>query len=807
MPRIILPFETNPLAYPGRLPGFDPGHFALGGKPLYSGVRSGANFINLLTSASGTVTGTFTSALDGNLGPSLGCGAIANSNQIAVSGAPQIAYQQGTIAAIVRPSDVTNFNAIFAGSPNTSGGLDLFFANDSGALGDLMMRVFGTNIRSNINNTVAGVPYFVVASCDAATNINFLQVNLNTGRVDTATAASSATLPLLDGTFLVAQWRGGGLGCTGNLAAVMYSGTYLSMAQLKQWAQDPWAFWYPRNTDFALMLKPASAAVSLPFNQYDWSKPTRVPRTPFDVSVALNPNLFKNPYPIFNQFEPLKPFNVPLTQPQPAIGININLFKNPYPIFNGDGSTSKVNPDWLPVPPPPLNINLFTNPFPVNQYDWSKPFRMPLALPQPAVGINPNIFTNPVPFLNPGPPAVWPVHDQPLLDVPYNQNLYSVTVVANPFYAAEVFLVQPIRGRPLFEQPYNRNLFTNPVPVFNSDQSSSKLVPDWLPSPVPPLNINLFTNPVPFNQYDFLKPFAIPLARLEPNQALNINVFTNLFPFNQYDWSKPIKVPQAPYSPTDPLNINLFLNPIPFLNIDTSRTAFLRSALIVDQPYNQNLYSIITVQVPFNQTDWSRAVTVRGYPSPDAAFNPNLFTNPYPFNQFDYPRSRRVPQAPFDLSVSVNLQLFLNPVPIYNINYVPVRQPLPVPLDTSQGFQILYQPFVPPPVVAAQYRLLSPHYLATGYTLAGTIVTEGKEIPFGWIPTNAVEPLNQPAIQQYWNVGPNFNAELSQDYYPTAFTYNIFVAAPKVFWKPVPGQPGAFILTGAGASLGAKTRA
>lgn len=99
----------------------------------------------------------------------------------------------------------------------------------------------------------------------------------------------------------------------------------------------------------------------------------------------------------------------------------------------------------------------------------------------------------------------------------------------------------------------------------------------------------------------------------------------------------------------------------------------------------------------------------------------------------------------------------------------------------------------------AQYRLLVPHYLASGYTAAGTTVTEGVEIPSGWVPTIAVEPLNITAIHNYWNAGPPAGAEYGEDFF-------IFPVAqkPSVYWQPL-GPLGYFQLTGAGATFGART--
>jgi hypothetical protein len=56
--------------------------------------------------------------------------------------------------------------------------------------------------------------------------------------------------------------------------------------------------------------------------------------------------------------------------------------------------------------------------------------------------------------------------------------------------------------------------------------------------------------------------------------------------------------------------------------------------------------------------------------------------------------------------------------------------------------------------MAARYNLLRPHYLRSGWADAGTIVTEGFEIPNGWIPTLAVDPLNTDAVNAFYAAGP-----------------------------------------------------
>lgn len=60
---------------------------------------------------------------------------------------------------------------------------------------------------------------------------------------------------------------------------------------------------------------------------------------------------------------------------------------------------------------------------------------------------------------------------------------------------------------------------------------------------------------------------------------------------------------------------------------------------------------------------------------------------------------------------------------------------------------------------SGQYRLLEPHFLNNQYVNnqwrdVDDILTEGIDIPFGWVPTLAVDPLNSTAAAAFWLAGP-----------------------------------------------------
>src|SRR6266403_1255414 len=116
MSAIILPLKRSPLSYPGGSPGFDPSHIA-SRNICFSGVPSGLYPINLLNGAQKTAvsaTDPVGVAVDGAIGPSIipanaGGGSFTWLQFAGPSGTPT----QGTIAAICRFTDTTNFSSAF----------------------------------------------------------------------------------------------------------------------------------------------------------------------------------------------------------------------------------------------------------------------------------------------------------------------------------------------------------------------------------------------------------------------------------------------------------------------------------------------------------------------------------------------------------------------------------------------------------------------------------------------------------------------------------------------------------------------
>lgn len=96
-----------------------------------------------------------------------------------------------------------------------------------------------------------------------------------------------------------------------------------------------------------------------------------------------------------------------------------------------------------------------------------------------------------------------------------------------------------------------------------------------------------------------------------------------------------------------------------------------------------------------------------------------------------------------------------------------------------------------------KFRALTDLYLPSGaYVLAGSILSDNPSdnpdfaIPSNWSPpTGAVDPLDNSAIQAYWNVGPKGldDAEPSRQIWPWSggrWT-GIPVSPPKTFWVKI----------------------
>jgi hypothetical protein len=244
-----LQISQNRLGYPGRSPGFDGSHPA-SVNARFSAIAGSSNFLTTFALSKATLGATApTFGLDGALGP---CG-IFTSAVNPLSGCNFSGQFAGldlvaTSAAIIRLSNLTAFNAIFSSNQNNNTNGYLLTVSPSG---EPQFQLPGfvaapTNSTDFPNFVTVGVPYFIVVSVVSG-RVNLLSLNLNTGQIKTATQTGNAyTAAAGNGTMGIGVNHENAYVAVGNIAAVMYSGTFLTLPQMTQWAQDPWAFWYPR---------------------------------------------------------------------------------------------------------------------------------------------------------------------------------------------------------------------------------------------------------------------------------------------------------------------------------------------------------------------------------------------------------------------------------------------------------------------------------------------------------------------------------------------------------------------------------
>ena len=242
---------SNKLVYPGTLPGINPAHPAAQGLVSRSGfsiVPVGGQWIELNSAKPFTVVfGSPTGKFDGLIGPGRNYG--ANDGDLSPISLNQLSITPNAItsAFIIRVISVGGAYAGFISLPNGSGNwLPTVLPSNN----------FGCYMNGNLDSTipaVAGTPYFVAISAYTSLKINFVVKNLATGAVRSNSISSNATSSVA-GAYYIGN-NNGSQGALSLVAAAMTSYTYLSVAQLLAWADDPWSFWYPRNLDLSFLLR------------------------------------------------------------------------------------------------------------------------------------------------------------------------------------------------------------------------------------------------------------------------------------------------------------------------------------------------------------------------------------------------------------------------------------------------------------------------------------------------------------------------------------------------------------------------
>ncbi len=208
---------------------------------------------------------------------------------------------------------------------------------------------------------------------------------------------------------------------------------------------------------------------------------------------------------------------------------------------------------------------------------------------------------------------------------------------SNPFYKLDWGVQRDLLGVDLRHYVRSPSQFPNPIPFQDQQQRHTRQVPLIGPPQSLPLNLNLFKNPIPFNQFEWgLQRFTLPRA---PDASLqtNLNLFKNPIPFLVTgQFSPQVRLP-APQQQLNTAILQTVIVTNPFYTKDFSVP--FAPIIAKGQIYSNTLINLLAQ--PLNIPDWSRSnfLSPRA-PDGTQQTNINLFTNPVPFNQYEWDRTQ-----------------------------------------------------------------------------------------------------------------------------------------------------------------------
>lgn len=226
------------LGYPaGYRMGFDPSH-PLSQNCVFSGVALAGGFVSLLSGAKGAEGGSPTNGIGGLIGPYSAY--TANANHTFSLGVSAIG-SNFTAAAILQCPATTGspqyaFNNAAAG--NTGFGFNLTFSGFG--------LVSGNGSQTAVLPLVVGRYYCVIASINASV-MNIAAVDLLSGQTYNGTSATVGGTPTGDGTLYLGNRGLNSRQLNGPLSSLVISNVFLSLPQMLQLLQNPWAPWYPQS--------------------------------------------------------------------------------------------------------------------------------------------------------------------------------------------------------------------------------------------------------------------------------------------------------------------------------------------------------------------------------------------------------------------------------------------------------------------------------------------------------------------------------------------------------------------------------
>jgi hypothetical protein len=105
--------------------------------------------------------------------------------------------------------------------------------------------MFGVVARSSSITLAANIPYFIIASQNGSTAVDFLVLRLDTGVILTSSTAGGVP-GTVNGTFVVGNSSAIGQPLNGAMASVMFASGYAPLPSLQNIAVNPWGLWYPQ---------------------------------------------------------------------------------------------------------------------------------------------------------------------------------------------------------------------------------------------------------------------------------------------------------------------------------------------------------------------------------------------------------------------------------------------------------------------------------------------------------------------------------------------------------------------------------
>lgn len=252
------------LAFPAdRAAGYDPAHIAASPLMRFSAVAMGGDaLVPVFLAGQATVAGA-SSVKATSFGPAVSFASGANAN-IYPSYAGTETPTAITMAVIFTPASgatgyvIINCAGIGQANPITGIYLSTLAVN----------LIIQNSVRGPTFTLTAGVPCFLVVSTynlAGANTVVAAAVNLLTGQTTTGVSGPFPTTiqATTTATYAVGDSASGINSAPMSVNAAMYSIAYTPLAVMLAWAQDPWAFWYPRSDDFInSLLVQAPAVVS-----------------------------------------------------------------------------------------------------------------------------------------------------------------------------------------------------------------------------------------------------------------------------------------------------------------------------------------------------------------------------------------------------------------------------------------------------------------------------------------------------------------------------------------------------------------